>query len=161
MNPKSNLKYQILEYLKLPLVLSITLTLCLQINAGCNNSPDKQTEKSTKVETNQRLSLSKPILQPTPTPIKPPTPTPTPTKTPVPKPPTPELDFTVKEILTKANESMQNLKAFSFQIELSMELLDEVTRAGGALEALIEAKNQGLTKWIGATGHGPKHQTFN
>ena len=127
MNPKSNLKYQILEYLKLPLVLSITLTLCLQINAGCNNSPDKQTEKSTKVETNASASLSKPILQLTPTPIKPPTPTPTPTptKTPVPKPPTPELDFTVKEILTKANESMQNLKAFSFQIELSMELLDE------------------------------------
>ena len=38
----------------------------------------------------------------------------------------------------------------------SMESLDEVTRVGGALEALIEAKNQGLTKWIGITGHGPE-----
>lgn len=38
----------------------------------------------------------------------------------------------------------------------SMELLDEVTKFGGALEALIEAKNQGLTKWIGITGHGPE-----
>ena len=36
-----------------------------------------------------------------------------------------------------------------------MEHLDEVTRAGGALEAIVEARDRGITKWIGITGHGP------
>ena len=31
--------------------------------------------------------------------------------------------------------------------------LDECTRPGGALEALIEAREQGLTRWLGITGH--------
>lgn len=35
-----------------------------------------------------------------------------------------------------------------------MEELDACTRAGGALEALIEAREQGLTRNIGITGHG-------
>lgn len=34
------------------------------------------------------------------------------------------------------------------------EELDEVTRPGGALEALIEARDAGLTRFIGITGHG-------
>ena len=37
-----------------------------------------------------------------------------------------------------------------------MEHLDEVTRAGGALEAIVEARDRGITKWIGITGHGPE-----
>ena len=36
-----------------------------------------------------------------------------------------------------------------------MEQLDQVTGPGGALEALVEMKDQGLTKWLGITGHGP------
>ena len=35
-----------------------------------------------------------------------------------------------------------------------MDDLDEVTRPGGALEALIEAKEKGLIRHIGITGHG-------
>ena len=45
---------------------------------------------------------------------------------------------------------------FQLHSVTSMELLDEVTGAGGALEALIEMRDQGLTKWIGITGHGPE-----
>jgi aryl-alcohol dehydrogenase-like predicted oxidoreductase len=36
----------------------------------------------------------------------------------------------------------------------SLEELDEVTRPGGALDALIEAREAGLTDFIGITGHG-------
>ena len=36
-----------------------------------------------------------------------------------------------------------------------METLDQVTGPDGALEALIEMREQGLTRWIGITGHGP------
>ena len=36
-----------------------------------------------------------------------------------------------------------------------MEDLDAVTGPGGALEALVELKEQGLTRFIGITGHGP------
>ena len=34
--------------------------------------------------------------------------------------------------------------------------LDAVTGGGGALEALIQLRERGLTKWIGITGHGPE-----
>ena len=36
----------------------------------------------------------------------------------------------------------------------SMEELDAVTMKGGALEAFVEARERGLTKFIGITGHG-------
>ncbi len=36
----------------------------------------------------------------------------------------------------------------------TMDELDKVTGSGGALEALIEARDEGLTKFIGITGHG-------
>ncbi len=36
-----------------------------------------------------------------------------------------------------------------------MDDLDTVTGPGGALEALVELKEQGLTRFIGITGHGP------
>lgn len=36
----------------------------------------------------------------------------------------------------------------------SLAELDEVTRAGGALDALIEAREASLTRFIGITGHG-------
>jgi len=34
-----------------------------------------------------------------------------------------------------------------------LDVLDEVTKKGGALETLIKAKEQGLTKYLGITGH--------
>ncbi len=36
----------------------------------------------------------------------------------------------------------------------SMEELDKATGKGGALEVLVEAREQGLTRWLGITGHG-------
>ena len=37
----------------------------------------------------------------------------------------------------------------------TMEDLDKVTGSGGALEALVELCERGLTRWVGITGHGP------
>ncbi|MDP8921421.1 MAG: aldo/keto reductase [Chloroflexota bacterium] len=34
-----------------------------------------------------------------------------------------------------------------------LDVLDEVTRKGGALETLIRAREEGLTRWLGITGH--------
>ena len=45
---------------------------------------------------------------------------------------------------------------FQLHAVISMEDLDQVTAPGGALEALVEMREQGLTKWIGITGHGPE-----
>lgn len=36
----------------------------------------------------------------------------------------------------------------------TMEELDAVTRKGGALEAFVEARERGLTRYLGITGHG-------
>ena len=36
----------------------------------------------------------------------------------------------------------------------TMEDLDKVTANGGALEALVELRERGLTRWLGITGHG-------
>ncbi len=32
--------------------------------------------------------------------------------------------------------------------------LDAATRPGGALDAMVQAREEGLTRWIGITGHG-------
>jgi aryl-alcohol dehydrogenase-like predicted oxidoreductase len=58
------------------------------------------------------------------------------------------------------NDCMQRLGVESFDLfqlhaVISMEELDQVTATGGALETLVEMREQGLTKWIGITGHGP------
>ena len=65
-------------------------------------------------------------------------------------------------------EAMENIRSclrrlgvdsfdlFQLHAVKSMEELDAVTGSGGALEALIEMRDQGLTKWIGITGHGPE-----
>ena len=37
----------------------------------------------------------------------------------------------------------------------TMEDLDKVTGSGGALEAVVELRERGLTQWVGITGHGP------
>ena len=45
---------------------------------------------------------------------------------------------------------------FQLHAVKTMDELDAVTAPGGALEALVEMREQGLTKWIGITGHGPE-----
>jgi aryl-alcohol dehydrogenase-like predicted oxidoreductase len=55
--------------------------------------------------------------------------------------------------------SLQRLRVKAFDLYqlhavTSMEELDQVTAPGGALEALIEARDQGLTRYLGITGHG-------
>ena len=55
--------------------------------------------------------------------------------------------------------SRLNVESFDlFQLHSvgDMTALDEVTGSGGALEALVEMREQGLTRWIGITGHGPE-----
>jgi aryl-alcohol dehydrogenase-like predicted oxidoreductase len=37
----------------------------------------------------------------------------------------------------------------------TMDDLDAVTGSGGALEALVELRERGMTRWVGITGHGP------
>jgi aryl-alcohol dehydrogenase-like predicted oxidoreductase len=56
-------------------------------------------------------------------------------------------------------ESLKRLQTESFDLYqahavTTMEELDDVTRKGGALEAFVEARRQGLTKFLGITGHG-------
>lgn len=56
-------------------------------------------------------------------------------------------------------ESLKRLQIERFDLYqchaiTTMEELDAVTRQGGALEAFVEAREKGLTKYIGITGHG-------
>lgn len=56
-------------------------------------------------------------------------------------------------------QSLERLKIDHFDLYqihaiTSLEELDEVTRSGGALEALIGARDAGLIDYIGITGHG-------
>lgn len=55
--------------------------------------------------------------------------------------------------------SLKRLQVESFDLYqchaiTTMEELDAVTMKGGALEAFVEARQRGLTKFIGITGHG-------
>jgi aryl-alcohol dehydrogenase-like predicted oxidoreductase len=59
-----------------------------------------------------------------------------------------------------ARDIMRRLGVDSFDLfqlhaVTTMDVLDEVTAQGGALEALVDLRDQGITKWIGITGHGP------
>ena len=58
----------------------------------------------------------------------------------------------IHSIMRRLN--VDSFDLFQLHSVTSMDLLDEVTAAGGALEALLEMRDQGLTKWIGITGHG-------
>jgi predicted aldo/keto reductase-like oxidoreductase len=61
-----------------------------------------------------------------------------------------------------ADELLQSLKRlgvdhfdlYQLHAVTNLEELDQVTRAGGALEALVEARQAGLTRFLGITGHG-------
>jgi len=55
--------------------------------------------------------------------------------------------------------SLQRLQTESFDLYqchaiTTMEELDSVTMKGGALEAFVEARREGLTRYLGITGHG-------
>ena len=57
------------------------------------------------------------------------------------------------------HESLKRLQTESFDLYqfhavTTMEELDAVFAKGGALEAVLEAREKGLTKYIGITGHG-------
>ena len=58
--------------------------------------------------------------------------------------------------LRRSLERLQIDKFDLFQLHAmtNMEELGQVTAAGGALEAIIEAKDEGLLDYIGITGHG-------
>lgn len=57
--------------------------------------------------------------------------------------------------LRRSLERLQVDRFDLFQLHAitSYEELDQVTAPGGALEALIAAREEGLTRWIGITGH--------
>ncbi len=48
----------------------------------------------------------------------------------------------------------QNFDLYQIHAVTSLDELDQVTRPGGALEAIIAARQAGLTRYIGITGHG-------
>ncbi len=50
--------------------------------------------------------------------------------------------------------NVDRLDLYQLHAVRTMEELDEVTRKGGALEAVLHARDQGLTRYIGITGHG-------
>ena len=50
--------------------------------------------------------------------------------------------------------NMDSFDLYQIHAITSMQELDEVTRKGGALEALIAAREEGLTRYLGITGHG-------
>jgi len=58
--------------------------------------------------------------------------------------------------LRRSIEKLQVDRFDLFQLHAvtNMEELDQVTATGGALEAIIEAKEEGLLDYIGITGHG-------
>ena len=57
------------------------------------------------------------------------------------------------------HESLKRLQTDSFDLYqfhavTTMEDLDVITKKGGALEAFVQAREEGLTRFIGITGHG-------
>lgn len=67
---------------------------------------------------------------------------------------------TEEEAWINIHESMDRLGVDSFDLfqlhgVCTIRDLDEVTDSKGALGALIKMREQGLTRWIGITGHGP------
>jgi aryl-alcohol dehydrogenase-like predicted oxidoreductase len=55
--------------------------------------------------------------------------------------------------------SLERLRVDSFDLYqihaiTNMQELDAATAPGGALEAILDARAEGLTRWIGVTGHG-------
>ncbi len=67
---------------------------------------------------------------------------------------------TREDAAAELRRSLERLQTDRFDLHQlhgvsTMEDLDKVTGTGGGLEALIEARDEGLTKFIGITGHDP------
>ena len=60
----------------------------------------------------------------------------------------------VESIMTRMNVEYFDL--FQLHSVGNMEQLELATAPGGSLETLVEMREQGLTKWLGITGHGPE-----
>ncbi len=60
----------------------------------------------------------------------------------------------INDIMRRLNVDRFDL--FQLHAVTDMDLLDQVTTPGGALEALTEMRDQGLARWLGITGHGPQ-----
>ena len=59
----------------------------------------------------------------------------------------------VESILKRMN--VEDFDLFQLHSVVTIDELDKATASGGALETLVEMRDQGLTKWLGITGHGP------
>jgi len=59
-----------------------------------------------------------------------------------------EMQASLKRLQT------ETFDLYQFHAITTMEELDAITMKGGALEAFVEARQEGLTKFIGITGHG-------
>jgi len=69
------------------------------------------------------------------------------------------MERTKDEAWNEMQESLKRLQTERFDLYqlhaiTTMEELDACTMSGGALEAVVEARRQGLTSHIGITGHG-------
>jgi len=69
------------------------------------------------------------------------------------------MERTKEGAWNEMQQSLKRLQTESFDLYqchaiTTMEELDSVTRKGGALEAFEQARREGLTKFIGITGHG-------
>jgi len=59
----------------------------------------------------------------------------------------------VEDIMVRMN--VDSFDLFQLHAVIDIESLNLVTGRGGALETLTEMREQGITKWLGITGHGP------
>ena len=59
----------------------------------------------------------------------------------------------VESIMKRLN--VDDFDLFQLHSVVTVDELDKATAPGGALETLVEMREQGLTKWLGITGHGP------
>jgi len=51
---------------------------------------------------------------------------------------------------------VESFDLFQVHAVATMDDLDQVTAPCGALETLVEMREQGVTRWLGITGHGPE-----
>jgi aryl-alcohol dehydrogenase-like predicted oxidoreductase len=69
------------------------------------------------------------------------------------------MERTREGAAAELRRSLERLRVDAFDLYqihavTSMEELDQATEPGGALEAILEAQEEGLTRFIGITGHG-------
>ena len=60
----------------------------------------------------------------------------------------------VESIMQRMN--IEDFDLFQLHSVGNMEQLELATAPGGSLETLVEMREQGLTRWLGITGHGPE-----